>query len=110
MNCHGILQKETADLARLKEAVQQNRPIAWIKVHNLPDFVFFDHSRHVRASVACQECHGPVETMARVRQEAPLTMGWCLDCHRQRGMTVAVSAHADPRAPQPNLDCGNCHY
>ena len=135
MNCHAILRKETTEIAKLKEAVAQNRPIEWIKVHNLPDFVYFNHSQHVLSSVACRECHGPVETMARVRQEEPLTMGWCLDCHRHRGpgptvpqttvagLTAAPQGRGaavaalhpmapDPRRqpPLPGLECGKCHY
>ena len=125
MNCHGLLQKETADIAKLKEAVAQNRPIEWVKVHNLPDFVYFNHSQHVLAAVACQECHGPVESMVRVRQDRSLTMGWCLDCHRQAGAApqaalASAVAFADtthgpakalhPSRPLPGLDCGKCHY
>ena len=116
MNCHGILTKEALDIEKLKEYVQQGRPIEWVKVHNLPDFVYFNHSQHVLASVACQECHGPVETMSRVSQQAPLTMGWCIDCHRRRGMAapaqvqVADAAGLHAGAPLPGLDCGKCHY
>jgi len=72
-------------------------------VHNLPDFVYFNHSQHVLSDVACQTCHGPVETMGRVRQHAPLTMGWCIQCHRSR-------QGSDPHTPAANLDCGKCHY
>jgi hypothetical protein len=112
MNCHGLLTKETPEIRKLKEALEQRRPIGWIKVHNLPDFVYFNHSQHVGAAVACRECHGPVETMATVRQHAPLTMGWCLDCHRQRrvGAGVAVAARTAPQHPLAGLDCGKCHY
>ena len=102
MNCHGLLQKQTMDLELLKELIDQRRPIAWVKVHNLPDFVYFNHSQHVTAGVECQTCHGHVERMARVEQQAPLTMGWCIDCHRQRRTNVNV--------PAANLDCGKCHY
>ena len=102
MNCHGMLTKQTRDIERLKEAVAQARPIVWTKVHNLPDFVYFNHSRHTIAHVECQACHGHVETMVRVEQRAPLTMGWCIQCHRSR--------HADPRSAADNLDCGKCHY
>jgi len=63
MNCHLMLEKQTAAIEKLKEAVQQQRPIVWVKVHNLPDFVYFNHSQHVLSGVACQRCHGPVETM-----------------------------------------------
>jgi hypothetical protein len=104
MNCHSLLATQTAELAKLTEALAQRRPIQWTKVHNLPDFVHFDHSQHVLSAVACAECHGAVEAMDRVRQEAPLTMGWCLDCHRQRA--AAASIHA----PIPGLDCGKCHH
>jgi Cytochrome c7 and related cytochrome c len=102
MNCHAILQKRTRDIERLKESVQQRRPIAWTKVHSLPDFVYFNHGQHLLGGVACRECHGAVESMDRVRQEAPLTMGWCIDCHRQR-----AAAHA---GSTPSTDCGRCHY
>src|SRR4029453_14104970 len=87
MNCHGLLQKETAEIAKLKEAVAQNRPIEWIKGHTAPDCVYFNHSQHVLGAVACQQCHGPVESMVRVRQDKPLTMGWCLACPRRHGVT-----------------------
>jgi hypothetical protein len=115
MNCHSILGKQTVEIEKLKEAVQRGQPIAWTKVHNLPDFVYFSHSQHVTGGVACASCHGPVETMARVRQDAPLTMGWCLDCHKKRGPDLrrahqAALKRGDPLAPFPGLDCGKCHY
>jgi hypothetical protein len=102
MNCHGMLAKQSVDLERLKESIEQQRPISWIKVHNLPDFVYFNHSRHIVADVACRDCHGRVEAMVRVEQQAPLTMGWCIQCHRAR--------QRDPHVPADNLDCGKCHY
>jgi hypothetical protein len=115
MNCHGILRTQTVEIEKLKEAVQRRQPIAWVKVHNLPDFVYFNHSQHVTGGVSCAACHGPVETMARVGQYAPLTMGWCLDCHKQRGPELALQrrhagSHEDPDAPFPGQDCGKCHY
>ena len=100
MNCHGLLTRQTAEIEKLRESVLQQRSIRWVQVHNLPDFVHFDHSRHVRASVACQTCHGPVERMVRVQQQAPLTMGWCLGCHEARGV-------GDNGA---RTDCVRCHY
>lgn len=114
MNCHSMLTKQTVEIEKLKEAVQRGQAIAWTKVHNLPDFVYFDHSQHVTGGVACASCHGPVETMTRVRQDASLTMGWCLDCHRTRGVKVwqarqaALNGRTD--AQFPGLDCGKCHY
>lgn len=100
MNCHALLTTQTVEIQKLREAVLQARPIRWVKVHNLPDFVHFDHSQHVRAAVPCQACHGAVEAMERVQQEMPLAMGWCLDCHQARG----VGEHGAP------TDCVRCHY
>jgi len=86
--------------------VESSGPIEWIKVHDLPDFVSFDHSRHVNGGVACQVCHGPVETMDRITQVSDLSMGWCIDCHR------AVGAGRIPELDgrTPSTDCGACHY
>lgn len=120
MNCHGQIKKRTTDLARLKLAVAEDRPIEWVKVHNLPDFVFFSHRQHVGGGVQCQECHGPVETMVQMRQYAPLTMGWCLDCHKRRGVTEFTSATQVASGDEPaatgreraigGMDCTKCHY
>jgi hypothetical protein len=113
MNCHAMLSKRSREIEKLLEAAQQRRPIAWVTVHALPDFVYFNHARHLLAGVACTACHGPVESMTRVRQEAPLTMGWCLDCHRQR---VAWQENPHGRengrlvAGSRSLECSSCHY
>jgi len=80
--------------ARERDPSLEPTPIEWVRVHRVPDFVTFDHRSHVTAEVACQTCHGPVETMERVRQDATLLMGWCVNCHR---------------AQQATLDCGACH-
>ena len=103
MNCHGMLSTQTREIEKLKEFVQRGQAIEWIKVHNLPDFVYFNHSQHVISGVECQTCHGRVQAMVRVKQEAPLTMGWCIQCHRSR-------QSADSHTPAANLDCGKCHY
>lgn len=88
------------------------QPIRWRRVHNLPDFVFFDHSVHVARGVACQVCHGPVQAMERVRQESDLSMGWCVNCHRANGVTgsVALPPVATPPAVHVSTDCAACHY
>ena len=105
MNCHAQLKVQTVEIAKLKEAVAQARPLVWIKVHNLPDFVYFNHAQHVRvAGLDCRECHGDVETMQRLRQDAPLTMGWCIDCHRRQGFSAGA------RGELAGLDCSKCHY
>jgi hypothetical protein len=115
MNCHTLIQKRTRDIERLKESVQQMRAIAWTRVHSLPDFVYFNHSQHLLAAVECRACHGAVESMTRVRQEAPLTMGWCIDCHRQRAAAARAAAPhggagGPPAGGAPSIDCGRCHY
>jgi hypothetical protein len=88
-----------------RDAKKTPVPIAWTKVHNLPDFVYFDHRPHVAAGVACQQCHGPVETMERVRQVQPLTMGWCVNCHRAANQTGIAG-----RSANASVDCARCHY
>jgi len=80
------------------------RPVEWTRVVRVPDFVFFDHRVHIAAAVTCQRCHGPVETMERMRQDGPLSMGWCLDCHR----TSAPGAGLGQAFPAE--DCSACHY
>ena len=80
--------------------------IEWIRVHRLPDFVYFDHRPHYTAGVSCQSCHGPVETMERVSQERDLSMGWCVNCHRDvnNGILPELSGNF------ASTECGVCHY
>jgi hypothetical protein len=82
-----------------------SKPIAWVKVHNLPAFTCFDHRSHTNAGVACQRCHGLVETMERVRQVADLSMGWCVNCHRETGRTGV-----EGKPSKPSTDCATCHH
>jgi hypothetical protein len=91
-NCHGAdkgnIKADSALLAPLREAHQTGRPIEWVRIHKVPDFAYFTHEAHVNRGVSCVSCHGQVNEMAVVRQEQPLSMAWCLDCHRN---------------PEPNL-------
>ncbi len=80
--------------------------LEWIRVYNLPDFVYFDHSRHVNAGVKCQTCHGPVETMEKVEQATNLTMGWCVNCHRD----VSHEKIPELKGKKPSISCAVCHY
>jgi len=82
MTCHSQLYTQTAMLAPVRESLADNRSIHWNKVNKLPDYVYFDHSIHIAKGVGCTTCHGAVGEMPLMRQAAPLTMGWCLDCHR----------------------------
>jgi hypothetical protein len=87
------------------DSARQPRPIEWIRVHRVPDFVYFDHRPHVSAGVDCQTCHGPVETMERVKQSGDLSMGWCVNCHRDANRTGVAG-----KAVKAPLDCSACHY
>jgi hypothetical protein len=82
MNCHSQILTEDPRLQPVREAYAEGTPLRWVRVHDLPDYVYFNHSAHVTRGVGCEECHGRIDTMVKVAQEKPLTMGWCLDCHR----------------------------
>jgi len=104
----------------------EEKPVKWTRIHNLPDFAYFNHSQHVTvAGVECQTCHGPIEEMEIVEQFAPLTMGWCIDCHRttnvqMEGNEYYEQIHAELAkkygkdkltiAQLGGLECGKCHY
>jgi hypothetical protein len=103
MNCHSKVATDKPGVQALQESLRTGKPTEWLKVHRLPDHAFFSHRSHVvSGGVECNACHGPVETMHRMRQESTLTMGWCVDCHRQeraKGRENIV----------PPLDCSACH-
>jgi hypothetical protein len=106
------------DASRLPRAVE------WVRVHSVPDFVYFDHRAHVTSGVACQSCHGPVETMERVRQTSSLSMGTCVNCHRdvnRAGLDGKGKFDTPPlpaargtapvtREVKTSIDCSVCHY
>ncbi len=81
------------------------KSISWNRVHNLPDYVYFDHRAHVSAGVSCQKCHGPVESMERLRQFETLSMGWCVNCHRE-----STTNGIEGRTVHASTDCAVCHY
>ncbi|WP_410006311.1 c-type cytochrome [Aequorivita nionensis] len=150
MNCHKNISEvapETAteeyskefydgEIAKLYKAVgwdaanQQytgkTEPVKWVRIHNLPDFVYFNHSQHVTvAGVACQTCHGEIQTMEVVEQFAPLTMGWCINCHKETNVNLEsneyyAKIHEELSkkygvekltiAEMGGLECGKCHY
>ncbi|WP_026712646.1 c-type cytochrome [Flavobacterium daejeonense] len=104
----------------------KTQPVKWVRIHNLPDFVYFNHSQHVTvAGIECQTCHGPVETFEIQKQFAPLTMGWCVNCHRKtevkmEGNGYYTKIHEElskkygvdklTEAQMGGLECGKCHY
>ena len=83
MNCHSQIFSTSAFLEPIRESLRSGRSIAWTRVHDLPDFVYFDHSIHVHKGVGCTTCHGQVDRMPLMYQEQSLQMDWCLDCHRR---------------------------
>ncbi len=82
MTCHSQLFTNASMLAPVRQSLAEHKPIRWTRVHRLPDYVYFDHSVHIANGVGCTTCHGAVQTMPLMRQAAPLTMSWCIDCHR----------------------------
>jgi hypothetical protein len=94
MTCHETIALDRPEVQKLRRHVARGEPVVWNRVHSVPSFVGFTHKRHVKAGVDCAVCHGGVAQMARVKRVRPLTMGWCVACHRTRG------------AP---TDCATCH-
>ncbi|MDD5562390.1 MAG: cytochrome c3 family protein [Thermoanaerobaculaceae bacterium] len=93
MNCHARIRSTSPKLLVVRESYATGLPIPWVRVHDLPDYVYFNHSAHVRRGVGCVECHGRVDTMDVVTQVHRLSMGWCLDCHR----------HPEPHLRPPDM-------
>jgi cytochrome c553 len=98
MGCHSQVATDKPEIDKLAK-LHAAGGVQWAKVHDLADYAYFSHEWHVQAGVACQTCHGPVEDMTVMRQFAPLTMQWCLDCHRQNQYTGAAATPARAREP-----------
>jgi hypothetical protein len=128
MNCHTLIGTDSDKLSLVRQSSAENKPIEWVRVHELPGYAYFDHSLHLSAGVGCVSCHGRVDQMEVVTQQEPLSMGWCLDCHRNpkpnlrpvseiTNMTweteavTTLSAHETKRraAIDPPQDCTACH-
>ena len=117
MNCHSQILKDSPEIQKISQALANNKPIEWVRIHRLPDHAAFDHSRHVSAGIKCQQCHGPVETMERVRQFETLSMGMCVTCHRtHREVTLdengkpVITSEATPKRLMASTDCSVCHH
>ena len=142
MNCHtyineGRSEAGTQEISKIYAAIgfdpetrsyiegYEQQPIEWIRIHNLPDLAYFNHSQHVNvAGVECQECHGPIQEMEVVEQYSPLTMGWCIDCHRETKVDTTNNYYHDlnddwiekyhgediTAEKIGGLECGKCHY
>jgi len=126
MNCHESVLPESPKLALVRESFATGKPIPWVRIHKEPDYAYFDHSVHVTAGVGCASCHGRIDQMPVVRQAKPLSMGWCLDCHRNptpnlrplsevtdmsyvRPASAAADESLGPRPVHPPVHCSGCH-
>lgn len=96
MNCHSKIKTASPLLEPVREAFRTGRPVEWLKVHDLPDYVYFNHSAHVSRGVGCESCHGRIDTMEVVSQVKPLSMSWCVDCHRHPESHLRNPAQVPP--------------
>ena len=114
MNCHNNVAINKPTIQTISKAQKADHSIAWLRVHLLPDFVMFDHQAHTSAGVRCQTCHGPIEQMNEVYQHSSLSMGWCVNCHRDP--KEAYEFGWDDRTSLEDVhkeaptSCGTCHY
>lgn len=83
MNCHNQIKTDSEKLELVRESWETGQAIEWVRVHNLADYAYFNHSAHTNVGVGCESCHGRIDKMEVVYQSEPLSMGWCLDCHRE---------------------------
>ncbi len=114
MNCHTLVKTDSPYIKTIWKHFKEGRPIEWVRIHELPDHAYFNHKRHVAKGVSCQTCHGDVANMEKVYQKSPLTMGWCLDCHRGNTTPKEVLARVypdqkDPHGPVAPQSCYTCH-
>jgi hypothetical protein len=131
MNCHNQIKTQSPKLIEVRESWAKDQPIEWVKVHHLPDYAHFSHAAHVKSGVGCETCHGRVDKMGEegVYQAEPLSMGWCLECHRQPELylrpneEVTTMGYVQPanfvdrnlerireEGIQPPTNCSACHY
>jgi hypothetical protein len=132
MNCHTLIREGTHsgkfEIAKVVEAYESGKPIEWIRIHNLPDHVFFNHANHAGAQkLDCTKCHGDVKNMDIMKQHSDLSMGWCVNCHRETKVDFLgneyyskfVKLHEDLKSGKIDSitaqdtganQCSRCHY
>ena len=126
MNCHSQIKTESPEIKKIYRAIERKQPIQWVRVHNLPDLAYFNHSQHTQVGgIQCQTCHGPIQNMEVVYQYSALTMGWCINCHRETPLNTKGNAYYDnlvklhdksnsavPFTVSSNggTECSKCHY
>ena len=104
MNCHVRVKPQSPRLANVRDSYAMNKPIQWVRVHKLPDYVFFNHQAHVTVGVSCVSCHGRIDQMVEVKQVEPMNMGWCLDCHRNAAPHIRPVEQVTNLAWKPDRD------
>jgi menaquinone reductase, multiheme cytochrome c subunit len=128
MNCHQRVRTASAKLEPIRQSFSSGQPVEWVKVHDLPDYAYFNHSAHVTRGVGCVSCHGRIDQMEVVHQEKPLSMAWCVECHRApeevlRPPSEVTNMRWQPPEDQlafgaklreqgninPPTDCSTCH-
>jgi hypothetical protein len=128
MNCHKEIASTLETTEPLRQSMATNKPVPWVRVHDLPDYVYFDHRAHVGRGVGCVSCHGQVNRMEQVYQTKTLSMGWCLECHRDpapqlRPVQYVTDMNWTPNEDaatlgrrlmkehniSPSTDCSTCH-
>jgi hypothetical protein len=128
MNCHAQIRAQSPKLLAVRESYAAGLPVNWLRVHDLPDYAYFNHSAHVTRGIGCVSCHGRIDRMETVYQDQPLTMGWCLACHRHperflRPVDAVTKMDWVPNEAQdvlgrrlrevgninPSTDCSTCH-
>jgi cytochrome c551/c552 len=124
MNCHNTVKVASPEIQKIYQAIEKNKPIEWVRVHNLPDLAYFNHSQHVVVGeLECQTCHGPVQEMEVIQQYSTLTMGWCVNCHRETLVKAEGNEYYDNLLEFHEgkkggmtvediggLECSKCHY
>jgi mono/diheme cytochrome c family protein len=125
MNCHNTIKQGSPNIQKIYAAIENDQPIEWVRVHNLPDLAYFNHSQHTAvAGLDCENCHGDIKQMEVVQQRHSLTMGWCVDCHRQTDVNGKGNEYYDALLEAHNatssvnmkvediggLECARCHY
>lgn len=128
MNCHNQIKKDAPEIKKIHAAWENNQPIEWIRIHNLPDLAYFNHYQHYKlAGIECQTCHGEIQEMPEVYQHSNLTMGWCINCHRETKVDLDngyyQAVHGNKESFQKALlengltianlggiECSKCHY
>jgi mono/diheme cytochrome c family protein len=126
MNCHSQIKTESPEIKKIYRAIERKQPIQWVRVHNLPDLAYFNHAQHTQVGgIECQTCHGPIQNMEVVYQYSPLTMGWCINCHREQPLNTKGNGYYDNLvklheagnqgaaftvSSNGGTECSKCHY